>query len=243
MIFILVASVEGFEVELELGIDGADFECALAFEGSDEGRYISVSIESRDAYGSAYVDGGDAGISNNLNMRIVHIASSRDLVFEYQPDGDSEWTELARLNLGNGAFNGAETEFDARSSGEGFSGELVSASQRLSLVIEVEAGQATQTGDLTIGGISITVPLELVESKGNTALLKNENGYFIGDESRSLKYEGAQLGNIAGWTYLGVESDESTGYHMMIRNDGTGEYVRWTLDSSGNIISGGLLER
>ena len=107
------SSVEGFEVELELGIDGADFECALAFEGSDEGRYISVSIESRDAYGSAYVDGGDAGISNNLNMRIVHIASSRDLVFEYQPDGDSEWTELARLNLGNGAFNGAETEFDA----------------------------------------------------------------------------------------------------------------------------------
>ena len=181
MIFILVASVEGFEVELELGIDGADFECALAFEGSDEGRYISVSIESRDAYGSAYVDGGDAGISNNLNMRIVHIASSRDLVFEYQPDGDSEWTELARLNLGNGAFNGAATVYLS----EGFSGELVSASQRLSLVIEVEAGQATQTGDLTIGGISITVPLELVESNGNTALLKNENGYFIGDESRA----------------------------------------------------------
>ena len=155
------SSVEGFEVELELGIDGADFECALAFEGSDEGRYISVSIESRDAYGSAYVDGGDAGISNNLNMRIAHIASSRDLVFEYQPDGDSEWTELARLNLGNGAFNGAEDEgFNAEDEGfnaedEGFSGELVSASQRLSLVIEVEAGQATQTGDLEIAGIEI----------------------------------------------------------------------------------------
>jgi hypothetical protein len=97
-------SVQQFDVGLELSIDGADFECELLFEDYGDGRKVSVFIESRGAYGDAGVNAVDVGISTNLNMRIVHIASSRDLVFECQPDGASEWTELARLNLANGGF-------------------------------------------------------------------------------------------------------------------------------------------
>jgi len=216
------SSLDDFELEMEFELEAAGYVFDFEFEfehNSYAGRDVSISIYTGSDYGYA----SESVIAGDLvSLRVRHNAELRELLFEYQPDSATEWRELARLDLANGGFSGVN------SSGGGFSGELVNPTQRMVLDFEVEAGVATQIGDLTIGGIEITVPLELVESKGNTALLKNENGYFIGDESRSLKYEGAQLGEIPGWTYLGVESDESTGYHMMIRNDGTGEYVRWT---------------
>ena len=142
-------SVQQFDVGLELSIDGADFECELRFEDYGSGREVEVVIKSRDAYADASYNGVDLGISTNLNMRIVHIASSRDLVFECQPDGAIAWTELARLNLANGGFTGSNA------TGGGFSGELVSTSQRMTLEVQVESGQATQLSELEIGGIEI----------------------------------------------------------------------------------------
>ena len=41
-----------------------------------------------------------------LNFRILHLASSRELVYSYQPDEVSDWTELARVNLSTGAVSG-----------------------------------------------------------------------------------------------------------------------------------------
>ena len=146
---LVTPSVQQFDVGLELSIDGADFECELVFEDYGSGREVEVFIESRGAYGDASYNGVDLGISTNLNMRIVHIASSRDLVFECQPDGAIAWTELARLNLANGGFTGSNA------TGGGFSGELVSTSQRMKLRVQVESGQATQLSELEIAGIEI----------------------------------------------------------------------------------------
>jgi sulfatase modifying factor 1 len=143
-------SVEFFDIELDLEVAGTDFECELGFDDYGSGREVSVYILNDSGYGRASVSAdGDAAIAYSLNLRVVHLASSRDLVFEYQPDGASGWTELARLNLGNGAFSGANA------SGWEISGELVSATQRMVLDVEVEASQATQLSDLEIGGIEI----------------------------------------------------------------------------------------
>ena len=101
-------------------------------------------------------------------------------------------------------------------------------------------GLETRFGqDLDGDGQTGVPPASIFESYGSVDLLYGDGyGYYIGDESRSLKYEGDQLGNIPGWTYLGVESDGGTGYAMIIRNDATDEYVRWSLDSDGNITGG-----
>ena len=99
----------------------------------------------------------DAGIANSLNLRVVHTASSRELVFEYQADGASGWTELARLNLASGSFS---TEYTTHSNGEYesvnvFTPGLIGSTERMQLDVEVEAGQVTQSGDMEISRIAI----------------------------------------------------------------------------------------
>jgi hypothetical protein len=56
------------------------------------------------------------------------------------------------------------------SNGEGFSGQLISSSERLPLEIIAEAGESTQTGDLSIAGIYIsnyTPPPTPVDTDGD----------------------------------------------------------------------------
>ena len=151
-------SVELFEIKLEVELPGTDFECGLKFGtdssadyGNETGAaHVGVGIEYYGLEKDAFVDNSnDARIGNSLNLRVVHLAISRELVFEYQPEGASGWTELARLNLANGGFTGS----NARDGG--FSGELVNATQRMAFGVQVEAGQAIEIGDLTIGGIEI----------------------------------------------------------------------------------------
>ena len=144
--------------------------------------------------------------------------------------GAATYSQQARV-VDAGGTRSASVSYSQHSSIGGISG--ISEASTGGLI--VEAGYLGQIVDFDSYGLFV------IESAGAVDLLLGEAGYYIDDESRSLKYEGAQLGEIPGWTYLGVESDESTGYHMMIRNDGTGEYVRWTLDSSGNIIGGDYL--
>ena len=234
--------LDQFEVQLDLDTNDKSFNCEMEFEDYGDGREVNLEIEYDPAvrFETSISASEDLRLLGGVNLRVRHNAASRDLLFEYQPDGASVWSELARFNLGSGTF----TDIDGNVSSSN-SGEVLSSSERMSVeIIAQDVRVATQIGDLEIAGIEIgryTPSLTEIESAGVVDLLLGEAGYYIDDESRSLKYEGAQLGNIAGWTYLGVESDESTGYHMMIRNDGTGEYVRWTLDSSGNITVGDYL--
>ena len=74
----------------------------------------------------------------------------------------------------------------------------------------------------------------VVESAGAVNLLLGEGGYFIGNESRPFIYEGAQLGALAGWTYLGVESGSRYAYDVLL-SDGTTLVVFHT-DASGVIV-------
>ena len=151
-------SVDLFEIKLDLNLPGTDFECGLTFGTDNSADYgnetgaahVGVNIEYDGVDKYAFVDNSnDARIANSLNLRVVHLAISRELVFEYQPEGASGWTELARLNLANGGFTGSNA------SGGGFSGELVSIPQRMAFGVQVEAGQATQLSELEIGGIEI----------------------------------------------------------------------------------------
>lgn len=158
-------SVGQFDIELDLEVAGTEFECELGFDDYGSGREVSVYILNDSGSGLTSVSADDdAASAYSLNLRVVHLASSRELVFEYQPDAASVWTELARLNLGNGAFSGANA------SGEDFSGELVSATQRMVLDVQVQASQATRLSDLEIGGIEIgsyTPPSTPIDSDGD----------------------------------------------------------------------------
>lgn len=80
-------------------------------------------------------------------------------------------------------------------------------------------------------------PAQEVESAGDTRLLLGDSGYFLGDETKTLKYLGSQIGTISGWTVLGAEA-VSGGYEVMLRNDASGQHFAWEVDSAGNIIGG-----
>jgi len=170
-------SIENFYLQLELEIDEVDFECEFTFadygsQGSAGTREVNVSLDQRDALGvwttaSAYVSANeDQGILSNVSLRILHTANIQELRFEYQPDGVSEWSELARLNLSSGAFQSQHY-----SSGSNLAGGLVSSTDnRMTVEIEAEAGVATLAGDLKIGGIEIgnyTPPPTPVDSDGD----------------------------------------------------------------------------
>ena len=92
-------------------------------------------------------------------------------------------------------------------------------------------------GDSQIGN----PPAVPVESNGNTSLLKNENGYFIGDESRPLLWEGAQLGELPGWTYLGVGTGSNYAFDLLL-TDGSAYYVFY-VDNYGDIVDSAELSQ
>ena len=143
------SSLDDFELEMEFELEAAGYVFDFEFEfehNSYAGRDVSISIYTGSDYGYA----SESVIAGDLvSLRVRHNAELRELLFEYQPDSATEWRELARLDLANGGFSGVN------SSGGGFSGELVNPTQRMVLDFEVEAGVATQIGDLTIGGIEI----------------------------------------------------------------------------------------
>jgi hypothetical protein len=149
-----------FKLELDLDIKDPEFACELSFSdyGYGNGREFGVVLEQQLPsgdweYAHAYVTANeDTRISSGGNVRIVHIASSRDLIFEYQPDGASEWSELARLNLESGSFQGENAY------GSLTGGILSATGPRMTVDIEADVGEsgvATQIADLEIAGIEI----------------------------------------------------------------------------------------
>ena len=133
---------------------------------------MNVLLRQRDALGvrttaSAYVSANeDQGILSNVSLRMLHTANIQERRFEYQPDGASEWTELARLDLSSGAFQSQHY-----TSGSNLAGGIASATDhRMSVEIEARVGSATQIGDLEIDGIEIatyTPPLIPVDTDGD----------------------------------------------------------------------------
>jgi hypothetical protein len=177
--------LSNFKIEVELEIASPEFECELSFEDYGNGRqfavYIGQQLPSGDwEYASAYLSvNEDALISSGGNVRIVHIASSRDLIFEYQPDGASDWSELARLNLESGSFVG-ENGY-----GNLTGGLISSTDHRMSVEIEAEVDVATQIADLEIAGIEIgnyTPPVDpSVDTDGDGLYdsVETNTGYYV----------------------------------------------------------------
>ena len=142
-------------------------------------------------------------------------------MFEYQPDGASGWTELARLNLGDGTFAGTNQYGDGVAP---ISGEVLSASERFAMDVEVEAGQATQLGDLEIAGIEIgsyTPPPSIdtdgdgladdVETDTGVYISANDTGTnpYIPDTDGDGLNDGDEV-NIHGSSPIDSDSDDDT---------------------------------
>ena len=94
-----------------------------------------------------------------------------------------------------------------------------------------QKGLTYAVGTATIGGVNL----------GNTQLgwaIKNGTNPSIqvtyGGAYTSASYPGA------GWSAMGAAAD-GAGFDLYLKNTGTGQYVRWLLDATGNLSSGAIL--
>jgi hypothetical protein len=188
-------------------------QCELYFadygygNGREFGVFLEQQLPSGDwEYAQAYITANeDTRISSGGNVRIVHIASSRELIFEYQPDGASEWSELARLNLESGSFQGE----NAYGSLPG--GILSATGPRMTVEIEAEVqpGVATQIADLEIAGIEIgsytyTPPPASIDGKelnhGDGVLYFDSQGvYYGGVQNAYINQKGPWAYHVSGY--------------------------------------------
>ena len=222
-------SVSNFRIGFDLSLLDSDTEVGCYFNYGDYGfggRQVNADVERRgDTYvyrAGAFVRANqDARLQGGVNLRVRHNAASRDLLFEYQPDGASGWTELARLNLGDGTFAGTNQYGDGVAP---ISGEVLSASERFAMDVEVEAGQATQLGDLEIAGIEIgsyTPPPSIdtdgdgladdVETDTGVYISANDTGTnpYIPDTDGDGLNDGDEV-NIHGSSPIDSDSDDDT---------------------------------
>jgi hypothetical protein len=148
-------SVQEFAMGYSLAQEGV-FDCEFGFSGYEGVREVYFYTDGgEDSYNDAYVSStDDPRIQNGISFRIRHDASSRELIYAYQPDGADDWTELARINLGSGTVSGSKVD------GSGLTGPLPSRDQHLFFMVDMDNYatdyQATQIGDLEIGGIQIS---------------------------------------------------------------------------------------
>jgi hypothetical protein len=253
------SSLDDFEFDLELEFEGQgyNFECGIDFEEDDFGvNDISVSF-----WGDTYSGGAsvstveDSRIQSNVSLRITHNANSRELVFEYQPNGANAWSELARLNLGSGDFSGLN------SNAVQGNGELIGTSQRVAVSLEVEAEETTQVGDIRIGGIEISSytpppppasPESLVGYKlvgqfteGLASVYRNDF-FFTGAATLQGHYgvESNDPSIVDDWseeTYTYQKTGATTGTLAITNSSGETTDVELTFDSatSGTAIANG----
>jgi cytochrome c2 len=95
-------------------------------------------------------------------------------------------------------------------------------------------------GDGTIG-VPAPIGGTVIESSGSTSLLAAGNTYLIepnGGGTVHLSYNGAPVvvGEFGAWTPIGAEQT-ATGYEVALSIPGSGQYVVWDTDSSGNYVS------
>ena len=167
-------SVDQFSMGYQLARQGYFFSEFGFVDYLSGGRGIYIYIDSgnypvSDYYGSYYTpvisSADDAGIQNGLNFRIQHLASTQELIYSYQPDGASDWTEVARINLSTGAISGL--------GGNGnLAGQLPSSGENLFFAVDVDkySTEAIPIENLEIGGIEIVSyapPLTPADSDGD----------------------------------------------------------------------------
>ena len=150
--------------------------CEFGFLDQSSGRGVYFYADSYnsntnltdyygDYYGPVVSSAADPRIQNGLNFRIQHLSSSRELVYSYQPDGVSDWTEVARINLSTGAATGLP--------GSGsLSGQLPSSSENLRFGVDIDkySTGAIPLENIEIGGIEIatyTPPIIPVDTDGD----------------------------------------------------------------------------
>jgi hypothetical protein len=137
----------------------------LRFNQIIEFDYGEPQIIGRYNYGPFAFTTADPLIENGLSFRIQHLASTRELIYSYQPDGVSDWTEVARINLSNGAATGLP--------GSGtLTGRLPSSSENLFFAVDVDkySAEAIPIESIEIGGIYIsnyTPPPTPVDTDGD----------------------------------------------------------------------------
>ena len=136
------------------------FFCEFGFLDQSSGRgvyfYADNDTNLTDNYGNYYApvvsSAADPRIQNGLNFRIQHLASTRELIYSYQPNGVNNWTEVARINLSTGAATGLP--------GSGsLTGHLPSSSENLIFAVDVDkysAEAAIPMENIEIGGIEIS---------------------------------------------------------------------------------------
>jgi hypothetical protein len=145
--------LDQFEVQLDLDTNDKSFNFEMEFEDYGDGREVNLEIEYDPAvrFETSISASEDLRLLGGVNLRVRHNAASRDLLFEYQADGSSVWSELARFNLGSGTF----TDIDGNVSSSN-SGEVLRTSERMSVeIVAQDVRVATQIGDLEIAGIEI----------------------------------------------------------------------------------------
>ena len=222
-------SVGQFSMGYQLELEGS-FDCEFGFGDQGAGRevYFYADDGSDINYFSAnQPSAADPRIQNGLNFRIKHLASSRELIYSYQPDGVSDWTELARINLSTGAASGL--------SGSGtLTGQLPSSSENLFFDVNIDkySTEATPIENIEIGGIEIgssaapTPSLLVVESYGNTELLEDSSGYYAGSASTPLLYTGTQVSSTyPSATFSAAGVDEVNGSYRLVLTNGSLYYA------------------
>uniref|UniRef100_UPI001C2BDE42 hypothetical protein n=1 Tax=Ruegeria sp. HKCCA6837 TaxID=2682989 RepID=UPI001C2BDE42 len=124
--------------------------------------------------------------------------------------------------------DGTYSEWTVDATGQYVSGKVVSN------VVDVEVFYNVDlNGDNTIGHVTTAI-----ESNGATTLGSSTRGAYVIDGTIDLTRNGADAGpnSYPGWQALQAEADVS-GFRVLWRkNDGT--YSEWTVDATGQYVSG-----
>jgi hypothetical protein len=174
-------SVNGFSMGYQLELEGSfDCEFGLGNQGAGREVYFYADDGSDNYFSTNQPIMVGPGILNGLNFRIQHLASARELTFEYQIEDASEWTEVARINLSTGAASGL--------SGSGsLTGQLPSNSENLFFGVDIDkySTEATSIENIEIGGIEIgaySPPIEPpVDTDGDGLYdsVETNTGYYV----------------------------------------------------------------
>ena len=101
--------------------------------------------------------------------------------------------------------------------------------------------QQDLNGDGVIG-VPLSTISTVIESVGSTAVVQNGNNYFFnpvaGGTGPELSYHGVHVtaGQFAPYVLIGAEQ-VTGGYDVAWKDPGSGLYIIWNVDSSGNYVS------
>jgi hypothetical protein len=222
--FLTAVEVRAYEVSFDQDLDG----------DGERGNPPATPFETAGSVSLLYRS--DAGyFIGDENRALSYEGSQMDELAGWTYLGVEAGTDYAYDVFVRNDLTGEYVRWGVDSSGAIVFGEFLTA-------VQVRAYEVSFDQDLDGDGEQGNPPATAFETAGSVSLLyRSDAGYFIGDENRALSYQGSQMGELAGWTYLGVEAGSDYAYDVFVRNDLTGEYVRWGVDASGAIVFGEFL--